>query len=85
MFIQQRLEFQEVMRDPFATVIQELTDRPGITFMSDNQQHPDMMCEAFILGPSDLVEGNEMQGRLRAVGSRRLTAKAGRDWPGTVA
>lgn len=27
-----------------------------IGFMSGNQQHPDLMCEVFILGPSDLIE-----------------------------
>ena len=58
--IQQRLEFQEVMRDRFTGVIQDATGRPVIGFMSGNQQHPDMMCEVFILGPSDLVEEREM-------------------------
>jgi hypothetical protein len=28
--------------------------------MSGNQQHPDMMCEVFILAPTDLVD--EMSG-----------------------
>jgi hypothetical protein len=28
--------------------------------MSGNQQHPDMMCEVFILAPSDLVDGDEI-------------------------
>jgi hypothetical protein len=27
-----------------------------IGFMSGNQQHPDMMCEVFILAPTDLVD-----------------------------
>jgi uncharacterized protein YbcI len=48
--IQQRMEFQEVMRHRF---------RPVIGFMSGNQQHPDMMCEVFILGPTDLVDDHE--------------------------
>jgi uncharacterized protein YbcI len=69
--IQQRLEFQEVMRDRFAAVIEEATGRPVIGFMSGNQQHPDMMCEVFILGPSDLVEEHEMQD---ASGRSALTA-----------
>ena len=30
--------------------------------MSGNQQHPDMMCEVFILGPSDLVDEPETPG-----------------------
>src|SRR5579859_1017019 len=58
--IQQRMEFQEVMRDRFTGVIQDATGRPVIGFMSGNQQHPDMMCEVFILGPSDLVDEREM-------------------------
>jgi uncharacterized protein YbcI len=60
--IQQRMEFQEVMRDRFTGVIQDATGRPVIGFMSGNQQHPDMMCEVFILGPSDLVDDHEAQG-----------------------
>jgi uncharacterized protein YbcI len=59
--IQQRMEFQEVMRDRFTGVIEDATARPVIGFMSGNQQHPDMMCEVFILGPSDLVDEHEMQ------------------------
>ena len=58
--IQQRMEFQEVMRDRFTGVIEDATGRPVIGFMSGNQQHPDMMCEVFILGPTDLVEEHEM-------------------------
>jgi uncharacterized protein YbcI len=57
--IQQRMEFQEVMRERFTGVIQDATGRPVIGFMSGNQQHPDMMCEVFILAPTDLVESDE--------------------------
>jgi hypothetical protein len=28
--------------------------------MSGNQQHPDMMCEVFILAPTDLVDTHEL-------------------------
>jgi hypothetical protein len=28
--------------------------------MSGNQQHPDMMCEVFILAPTDLVSPDEL-------------------------
>jgi len=28
--------------------------------MSGNQQHPDMMCEVFILAPTDLVDEHEI-------------------------
>jgi uncharacterized protein YbcI len=58
--IQQRMEFQDVMRDRFAGVIEEATGRRVIGFMSGNQQHPDMMCEVFILGPTDLVDEHEI-------------------------
>jgi uncharacterized protein YbcI len=58
--IQQRMEFQEVMRDRFTGVIEDATDRPVIGFMSGNQQEPDLMCEVFILGPTDLVDEHEM-------------------------
>ncbi len=59
--IQQRMEFQEVMRDRFTGVIAKATGRPVIGFMSGNQQDPDMMCEVFILGPTDLVDDDEGQ------------------------
>ena len=58
--IQQRMEFQEVMRDRFTGVIEQATGRRVIGFMSGNQQHPDLMCEVFILGPSDLVGAHEL-------------------------
>jgi uncharacterized protein YbcI len=58
--IQQRMEFQEVMRSRFAGVIEAATGRLVIGFMSGNQQHPDLMCEVFILGPTDLVDEDEM-------------------------
>ena len=58
--INQRMEFQEVMRDRFDAVIEHATGRRVIGFMSGNQQRPDMMCEVFILAPTDLVEVHEM-------------------------
>jgi uncharacterized protein YbcI len=54
--IHQRMEFQELMRDRFAKVIEDATGRRVIGFMSGNQQHPDIMCEVFILAPTDLVD-----------------------------
>ena len=57
--IQQRMEFQELMRERFAAVIQEATGRRVIGFMSGNQQDPDLMCEVFILSPTDLVDDAE--------------------------
>jgi uncharacterized protein YbcI len=58
--IQQRMEFQEVMRERFAGVIEEATGKRVIGFMSGNQQDPDLMCEVFILAPTDLVEMHEI-------------------------
>ena len=59
--IQQRMEFQEVMRDRFTAVVEGATGRQVIGFMSGNQQEPDMICEVFILDPSDLVSAEEDQ------------------------
>jgi uncharacterized protein YbcI len=58
--IQQRMEFQEVMRDRFAEVIEDATGKRVIGFMSGNQQEPDLMCEVFILAPTDLVDKHEI-------------------------
>jgi uncharacterized protein YbcI len=58
--INQRMEFQDVMRRRFETVIEEATGRPVIGFMSGNQQDPDIMCEVFILAPTDLVDHDEL-------------------------
>ena len=54
--IQQRMEFQDVMRDRFTAVVERATGRKVIGFMSGNQQDPDLMCETFILDPSDILE-----------------------------
>ena len=53
--IQQRMEFQEVMRDRFVQVIESATGRRVVGFMSVNQQDPDMICEVFVLAPTDLL------------------------------
>ena len=58
--IQQRMEFQELMRERFVKVIENATGRQVIGFMSGNQQDPDMMCEVFILAPTDLVDEHEL-------------------------
>jgi uncharacterized protein YbcI len=54
--IEQRMAFQEVMRDRFADVVQDATGRTVVGFMSGNQQDPDMICEVFVLAPTDLLE-----------------------------
>ena len=58
--IQQRMEFQELMRERFEAVIERATGRRVIGFMSGNQQDPDIMCEVFILAPTDLVDDHEI-------------------------
>jgi uncharacterized protein YbcI len=61
--IQQRMDFQNLMRERFEGVIEEATGRHVIGFMSGNQQDPDIMCEVFILAPTDLVDDHEFPGR----------------------
>jgi uncharacterized protein YbcI len=64
--IRQRMEFQELMAERFYSVIEKATGRPVIGFMSGNQQQPDMMCEVFILAPTDLVDDHEVFSALPA-------------------
>lgn len=71
--IEQRMAFQEVMRQRFEAVIQHATGRPVIGFMSGNQQDPDMICEVFVLSPTDLVDERE----LSATGQARVAAADG--------
>ena len=58
--IQQRMDFQELMRQRFEDVIERATGRRVIGFMSGNQQDPDLMCEVFILAPTDLIDDLEI-------------------------
>lgn len=58
--IQQRMDFQDVMRERFTGVIEQATGRRVIGFMSGNQQGPDIMCEVFILDPTDLLDDYEI-------------------------
>ena len=48
------------MRERFEGVIERATGRRVIGFMSGNQQGPDIMCEVFILAPTDLVDEHEL-------------------------
>ena len=68
--IDQRLVFQEVMRERFEAVIQHATGRNVIGFMSGNQQEPDMICEVFVLSPTSLVDDDEARAIGEARGSR---------------
>jgi len=49
--ITQRIEFQEVMRERFADVVEGATGRRVIGFMSGNQHEPAMLSELFVLAP----------------------------------
>ena len=42
------------MRERFEKVVEDATGRRVVGFMSGNQQEPDMICEVFVLAPSDL-------------------------------
>jgi uncharacterized protein YbcI len=53
--IQQRIEFQELMRDRFIAVIEHVTGKRVIGFMSGSQQSPDLMCAIFTLAPTDPI------------------------------
>ena len=64
--IEQRMAFQEVMRERFQAVIQHATGRAVIGFMSGNQQNPDMICEVFVLSPTTLVDEDALRDAGRA-------------------
>ena len=64
--IEQRMAFQEVMRQRFEAVVQHATGRPVIGFMSGNQQNPDLICEVFVLSPTSLVEEADARAAARA-------------------
>jgi hypothetical protein len=55
------MEFQEVMRHRSEAVIELATGRRVVGFMSGNQQDPDMICEVFVLTPTDLIDGDELK------------------------
>ncbi|HSO97310.1 MAG TPA: Na-translocating system protein MpsC family protein [Solirubrobacteraceae bacterium] len=61
--IQQRMQFQDLMRGHFTAVIENATGKRVIGFMSGNQQDPDIMCEVFVLAPTDLVDEHELPPR----------------------
>ena len=61
--IRQRMEFQELMRNRFEDVIETATGRRVIGFMSGNQQDPDIMCEVFVLAPTELIDEHELSTR----------------------
>ena len=56
--IQQRADFQEVMVRRFKEVVEEETGRKVAALMSGSHQHPDLICETFVLAPTDLLEAD---------------------------
>ena len=66
--ILQRMAFQDVMRDQFTGVVERATGRQVIGFMSGNQQDPDLMCEVFILAPTELIDEHEIPPTGKATG-----------------
>ncbi len=73
--IEQRMAFQEVMRQRFEAVIEHATGRRVIGFMSGNQQHPDMICEVFILAPSSLFKDGEITPDPEASSEKQTAAR----------
>ena len=53
--IEQRMAFQEVMRERYTEVIEEITGRKVAAFMSGSHQDPDLICEVFVLDPNELT------------------------------
>jgi uncharacterized protein YbcI len=58
--VEQRMEFHELMRERFSEVVEQTTGRAVVGFMSGVQQEPDLMCEVFILAPTDLLDEHEV-------------------------
>lgn len=54
----QRMEFQEVMRDRFAAVVEDATGRRVIGFMSGSQHTPAMASELFVLDGAEIAGGD---------------------------
>jgi len=47
--IQQRMDFQDVMRTKFNEVIEQNIGRKVVAFMSGSHQEPDLIAEVFVL------------------------------------
>jgi uncharacterized protein YbcI len=59
---QQRVQFQQVMRQRFIAVVENATGRRVMGFMAGSQQDPDMICEVFVLAPTDLLDDSREAG-----------------------
>ena len=54
--IQQRMTFQGVMRERFTAIIEQVTGREVVAFMSGSHQHPDVNAEVFVLAPTEFLD-----------------------------
>jgi uncharacterized protein YbcI len=54
--IQQRADFQDVMVPRFKEVVEEETGRKVAALMSGSHQQPDLICETFVLAPTELLD-----------------------------
>lgn len=54
--IRQRMRFQDIMRGRFSEIVEAETGREVVAFMSGSHQHPDVLAEVFVLGPTDLLD-----------------------------
>jgi uncharacterized protein YbcI len=52
----QRRDFQDVMRERFEEMVEELTGRKVVAFMNSTHQDPDLICSIFLLDNTDLLE-----------------------------
>jgi uncharacterized protein YbcI len=66
--IEQRAEFQEVMRGRFKRVIEEELQREVLAFMSANHHKPDLNAEIFVLAPLQSEESILLTAALEGVG-----------------
>jgi uncharacterized protein YbcI len=73
--IQQRMEFQQIMRPRFVEVVERATRRDVVAFMSGSQQDPDMLCETFVLRPTDLADDGEPERAAASARTARLIPK----------
>jgi uncharacterized protein YbcI len=80
--IEQRVQFQQVMRGRFQAVVEAATGRQVIGFMSGNQQQPDMMCEVFVLAPGQVEVRTGYQLRDRVLGAKH--GEPGPDSPAVI-
>jgi uncharacterized protein YbcI len=52
---QTRVDISETMRARFIEVVQDMTGRAVVGFMSSSQQDPDLLSHVYVLEPTDLL------------------------------